>query len=258
MPTIAEKQAWNYQWAKFKDDSLFLFKEWIYPYTLDFFKGKTVLDLGCGGGQHAGFLASYAKKVVGIDMSTAELAREHNKQFTNTEFITGDIATITLDEQFDAVYCIGVIQHTENPDKTFARIKTFVKPGGTLIVWCYSKEGNWPQLFILEPLKKLFLLRLSGKTLEYLSFVLTTLLYLPVYTIYLLPLQFLPYYQYFQNFRLLSFGRNNLNVFDKLNAPRTNFISRAQINSWFNEREFSNIHIGWYRGVSYRASGTKR
>ena len=79
-----------------------------------------------------------------------------------------------------------------------------------------------------------------------------------VHSIYRLPLMFLPYYEYFENFRRLSFRRNVLNVYDKLNAPQQHFLSRATMESWFNPDEFGDVHLSQYKGVSWRASGTKR
>ena len=61
-----------------------------------------------------------------------------------------------------------------------------------------------------------------------------------------------------QNFRRLSFRRNVLNVFDKLNAPQTEFISRDRVERWFDPRLFDDVAITPYRGVSWRASGTVR
>ena len=255
---LQEKQAdWNFQWDKYYDDSIFLFKEWIYPNTLETFKDKEVLDCGCGGGQHINFIADYAKTVTGVDLNTTEIAKKNTEKYKNVSFVEGDLAKVDLGRQFDIVYCIGVLQHTVDPNVTFNNIKKFVKPGGKLIVWCYSKEGNWPNWLLLEPLKRLFLLKLPKKLLNLLAWLLTVILYLIVYTVYRLPIKFLPYYEYFGNFRKLSFERNKLNVFDKLNAPITNFITRNQVDNWFNFKEFSDIFIDQYKGVSWRASGTK-
>jgi len=65
------------------------------------------------------------------------------------------------------------------------------------------------------------------------------------------------FYEYFDNWRKLSYERNVLNVFDKMNAPQTWFISEKQIRSWFDPKEFSEIHITPYKGVSWRGSGVK-
>jgi hypothetical protein len=90
------------------------------------------------------------------------------------------------------------------------------------------------------------------------SKAITALMYLPIYTVYLLPLPFLPFYEYFENFRRLTFLRNAVNVFDKLNAPHTEFIARTRVTRWFAESEFSGVHISDYKGVSWRASGIRK
>jgi hypothetical protein len=47
-------------------------------------------------------------------------------------------------------------------------------------------------------------------------------------------------------------------VFDKLNAPQTQFISRARVERWFAPERFGDVSITAYKGVSWRASGTVR
>lgn len=253
-----KQNEWKWQWGKFYDNSLWLFKEWIYPNRIEDFKGKYALDCGCGGGQHLNFIAPYCKYALGIDLNAAETARHNNKKNRNVEVIGGDIAHIKLKKKFDMVYSIGVLHHTDDPSKSFNNIKKFAKKSGRVIVWVYSYEGNFLNRAFLEPLKKMLFLRLKKRTLRYISTLTTALLYIPIYTIYLLPLGFLPFYEYFQNFRKLDFRRNDLNVFDKLNAPQTFFIKKSTIKKWFNEKEFYDVHISRYKGVSWRASGTKK
>ena len=99
---------------------------------------------------------------------------------------------------------------------------------------------------------------MNRKNLLGLSKLITALLYIPVYTIYKLPLKFLPFYEYFDNFRKMSFERNTLNVFDKLNAPQVDFISKSRISKWFGNGEYYDVHINAYKGVSWSGSGTKK
>ena len=253
-----KQDEWKWQWLKFYDNSRWLFQEWIYPNKLEDFKGKEVLDCGCGAGQHLNFIAPYCKYALGVDLNTSETARKNNRSNKSIEVIDGDIAKIKLKKKFDIVYSIGVLHHTDDPTASFNNIKECAKKGGKVIVWVYSHEGNFLNMVLLEPVKKIFFLRLNKKILWMLSSLITSFLYIPIYTIYLLPLKFLPFYYYFQNFRRLGFSRNNLNVFDKLNAPQTHFIKRSAIESWFSPKEFSDVHISNYKGVSWRASGTKK
>lgn len=252
-----KQSEWLEQWKIFKDNEISLFKDWIFPATLEDFKDKEVLECGCGGGQHTYFIAPLVKKVVAVDLNTVDIAKRYNKGFENIDFIEADIADIKLEHQFDIVLSIGVIHHTDNPEKTVDNLIRHLKPGGKLIFWVYSKEGNLLMEKIVEPLRKVFFRKLSRKTLLFVSKIVCAFLYLPVYTIYLLPLTFLPYYRYFENFRKLSFQRNLLNVFDKLNAPQVEFLSYQRVKNWFSKSLFSNIIISPYKDVSWRINATK-
>ena len=114
-----EKQIeWFEQWKMLEDDELFLFRDWIYPNTLEDFIGKDVLECGCGGGQHTAFISPYAKSVTSVDLNTTEIASDKNRYNRNVKFIDEDIAEMHLGKDFDIVFCIGVIHHTDDPDRT--------------------------------------------------------------------------------------------------------------------------------------------
>jgi len=258
MNDIQRKQDdWKWQWERFEDKERWLFSDWILPNTLEDFRGKRVFDAGCGGGQHTSFVAPYAQEVVAVDLNALEVAKERTKAFTNIRYVEGDIAKIELNDTFDIVYCVGVIHHTDDPDATFKNLVKLTKSGGRTIVWCYSYEGNFLNRVFVEDAKRLILIRLPKSALNAFSKFLTGLVYFPVYSLYLLPLKFLPYYEYFQNWRKLSFERSHLNVFDKLNAPQTDFIKKERAERWFTENGYRDISVTPYVGVSWRASGTK-
>lgn len=252
-----EQSEWYEQWQLLQDNELFLFEDWIYPNRLEDFKGKSVLECGCGGGQHTAFVAEYAKSVTAVDLNTTKIARERTKQYNNIEFIEDNIADMDLNRQFDVILAIGVVHHTNNPEKTVKNLIRHIALYGKIILWVYSKEGNYLIEKAVEPTRNRFLIKMSRRKLLILSKVITALIYLPIYSVYLLPFKFLPFYEYFQNFRKLKFNRNVLNVFDKLNAPQVIFISRQRAMRWFDPAIFSDIHISCYKGISWRLSVIK-
>lgn len=251
-----KQHEWKWQWSRYYDEDPWLFEEWIYPNKLEDFKGKDAIDCGCGAGTQLNFIAPYCRYALGIDLNTSEIAKRNISKNKNIEVIEGDIATFKSKKKFDIVYSIGVLHHTNNPASSFNNIKKLAKKGGRVIVWVYSYEGNFLNRVFLEPLKKILLSRLNKNVLRMASVGATLFLYIPIYTVYLLPIRFLPFYEYFQNFRRLKFKMNNLNIFDKLNAPTTYFIRKGSIESWFNNKDFFDVHISHYKGVSWRASGT--
>lgn len=254
---MQKKQSeWYKQWKMLSDNELFLFKEWIQPYQMETFKGKTVLECGCGGGQHTSFVAAQAKSVTAVDLNTVEIARKRNSNFSNVSFVEGDIATMNLGVKFDIVISIGVVHHTDSQERTVQNLKRHLKPGGLLILWVYSKEGNWLVEKFVEPIRKAYLITLSRQKLLFLSKWITFFIYFPVFSIYLLPLYFLPFFEYFGNFRKLSFERNVLNIFDKLNAPQVDFVSFDRALGWVADMDEGRVLP--YKGVSFNISGKMR
>lgn len=251
----APQGEWAYQWERYEDDVSWLFKDWIAPNTLESFAGKTVLDAGCGPGHHTRLVARHAARVVALDLNTAGIAKERLAGLKNVETAEGDIAAWDRGERFDVVYSVGVVHHTADPDKTVAHLVSLLKPGGRLILWVYAAEGNFLNRFLLEPFKAALVRFLPRPLVAGLAHLMTLGLYPPVHTLYRLPLPFLPFFEYFGNFRRLDYRRNFLNVFDKLNAPTTHFIARARAERW--TTGLTDTHLSPYVGVSWRVSGTR-
>ncbi len=256
---MQQKQSeWAWQWDRIYDDNQWLFTEWIYPNTLETFRDKDVLDCGSGSGNHINFVSPYARFVTGVDLNALGSTAKNTAALKNVTLKEADLASMDLGKQFDIVYSIGVLHHTDNPDASFQNITKHCKAGGRVIVWVYSNEGNWLNRYVLEPIKTLLVYHLPRPIVMGIAHLLTALFYIPIYTIYLLPLSFLPFFEYFQNWRKLTYSRNLLNVFDKLNAPQTWFITRSQIERWFSPDQFTDVHISPYKGVSWRGSGVRR
>lgn len=111
------------------------------------YRGKRVLELGCGTGEYALWYASHgAREVVGIDLSdgSLEIANRKKKEsgITNVTFVKMDILNIDRarfpDGCFDYGYSVGVLHHTGDPTRGFAELCRMTRPGGVVIVSLYN------------------------------------------------------------------------------------------------------------------------
>lgn len=99
--------------------------------------GKTVLDVGCGGGLLAEEFARAGCRVTGIDPSSPSLqvARAHATEAgLDIEYLEGRGEEMPIDgERFDVVYCCDVLEHVGDLDQVTAEIARALKPGGAYL-----------------------------------------------------------------------------------------------------------------------------
>lgn len=130
-------------------------------------KGKRVLDAGCGTGELAYYIAcAGAQEVIGVDYSEEAIAAAKETYLRkNLEFRCGDIALIK--ERFDAVVSLGTLEHLDNPFGALKQLSSLLNPKGSLIITC----PNWTNArgYILLTLKFLFDLPITKADLHYLT-----------------------------------------------------------------------------------------
>jgi SAM-dependent methyltransferase len=106
---------------------------------------KTILDLGCGTGNHAIPLARRGYQVTGVDRSPDMLAQAQKKASSNLlpatccspTFVQGDIRNLNLGQQFDAVLMMfAVLGYQLTNDDVLAALHTVgrhLRPGGLFV-----------------------------------------------------------------------------------------------------------------------------
>ncbi len=106
----------------------------------------SVLEIGCGSGLGAVFLAQHCRQVVAMDVKEyeIEIARKINRR-DNVYLTTGDFFEFDIQNQFDVVVLMDVIEHMDETTgcKMVAKAAQHLKPAGFLFVGtpsCYS----WP------------------------------------------------------------------------------------------------------------------
>jgi len=105
-------------------------------------KGQQILEAGSGAGRFTEVLLKTGADVISFDYSNAvEANLSNNGKQPNLHLFQGDILKIPLAEKsFDKVMCLGVLQHTPNPEKAFMSLAKFVKPGGELVIDIYRAD----------------------------------------------------------------------------------------------------------------------
>jgi SAM-dependent methyltransferase len=101
-------------------------------------RATTILDVGCGTGEHAKHLwSAHGFSVEGLDIDPALLAIARAK-LPALEFFTGDMAAFALGRQFDVVLCLfSAIGYLKIPERITAALTCFrqhLKPGGLVLV----------------------------------------------------------------------------------------------------------------------------
>ena len=100
--------------------------------------GKSVLDVGCGGGILSEAMAALGAAVTGIDMSEAALgvARLHlGESGLQVEYrqATAEQFAATHPDRFDVVTCLELLEHVPDPASIIAACQKLVKPCGDVI-----------------------------------------------------------------------------------------------------------------------------
>lgn len=92
---------------------------------------KKVLEAGSGAGRFTEVLLKYGAVVDSFDYSNAvEANAKNNGHHANLVLAQADIRKMPFPKaSYDYVICLGVLQHTPNPEESIARLWEMVRPG---------------------------------------------------------------------------------------------------------------------------------
>jgi SAM-dependent methyltransferase len=115
------------------------------PRLIDFdgFRGRRVLEVGCGAGTDLIRFARGGAEVTGIDLSSAAiaLARENfNQQGLTADLREADGEQLPFaDSSFDFIYAHGVMQYTGGDRDLVRECHRVLKDGGTAVFQVYNR-----------------------------------------------------------------------------------------------------------------------
>jgi len=136
--------------------------------------GKTVLDVGCGGGILTESMAQQGANVIGIDMSETSLnvAKLHlyeSKLQVNYQHTTVEQLATEYPNHFEIITCMEMLEHVPAPASVVAACYRLVKPGGHVF---FSTINRNPKSYLFAIIGAEYLLKLLPQgTHDYAKFI---------------------------------------------------------------------------------------
>jgi SAM-dependent methyltransferase len=137
-------------------------------------KGKTVLDIGCGGGFDAKKASETASDVIAIDVQESMILYAiKNNPAKNIYYMHGDASKERFQESFfDVVYMNWSAFHFKNKLNLFKKVRSIIKPGGSFLLsdtWLYHPEAFGEGWYFEPPTEYVILLNEIFGNVEYLG-----------------------------------------------------------------------------------------
>lgn len=127
--------------------------------------GKTVVDIGCGGGILAESLAQSGANTTGIDLSdkalkVADLHGLESGVSVKYQLISAEELAENAPKSFDVVTCMEMLEHVPDPLSVVKACSKLAKPGGVLF---FSTLNRNPKAYLLAVLGAEYVLNLLPK-----------------------------------------------------------------------------------------------
>jgi 2-polyprenyl-6-hydroxyphenyl methylase/3-demethylubiquinone-9 3-methyltransferase len=127
--------------------------------------GKSVIDIGCGGGILSEALADKGATVTGLDMVQASLdvANLHRLESgIDVSYVLSTVEDWAKDHsgQYDVVTCLEMLEHVPDPASVVSACAQLLKPGGIAI---FSTLNRNPKSYLMAIVAAEYLLSMVPK-----------------------------------------------------------------------------------------------
>jgi SAM-dependent methyltransferase len=149
------RRSFDYQWgslptgAWLSDDPRFgaqverIISEEELAIDPEWFRGRRVLDAGCGNGRWTEGFVRLGCDVTAMDASVNALAQVRARFGDKVRTVSGDVLeadSVLAGERFDLVWSWGVLHHTADTGKGIRALERLVAGDGVLYVYLYGRD----------------------------------------------------------------------------------------------------------------------
>ena len=261
--------AFGWEWKRFSridEHHEQQFLDWIAPAGRDTFRGRVVLEGGCGKGRHTRLAARYgAAAVIAVDLSDAvDVAFDNTRDLPAAHIVQADLLRLPLRPgSCDYAFSVGVLHHLPDPTAGFHALAKAVRPGGTVSVWVYGAENNAWIAHVVTPLRVGLTSRLPARVVHALSWTLALPLWLALVALYRPARRpglswmrrFLFYYPYLAYISAFPFREIHHIVHDHLVAPVAHYLPRERVEEWYRSVGARDAVVAWHNKNSWRGYG---
>ncbi len=212
-------------------------------------KNKYVLDAGCGAGRFSENALKFGANLIAVDFSAAVDTAEKNLGKGSKLVIQADLGRLPIQSNsLDYIYCIGVLQHTRNPDVIVKELIRCLKVEGELTLTFYE-NSSWHVKFyskyLVRPITKrlppLLLLNYLDVTSR-IWFPITSWLFRlprPLSRIFRFVIPIANYVEFEYHSKADAIGESILDTFDMLSPAYDRPIKKSTILKWVQDSGFS-------------------
>lgn len=224
---MASEERFGYEWDTYDamtPEYEAQFRNWTGPIAQSEWKGKRVLDAGCGMGRNSVWPLEWgadALTAFDLDDRSISAAKRTLAKYPNATVVKQNIHDLPWVGEFDIAFSIGVIHHLEDPKKALSEIVRALKPGGTLLIWVYSREGfEWiPDR--IDPIRNAITSKLPLVVVHALSYFIAVPFYLLLKVVRPSP--------YFRQLATFKFWHLRSIIFDQLIPRIAHYWTKEQV-----------------------------
>jgi SAM-dependent methyltransferase len=243
---------------------------YVSPLPMESFKGRAVLEAGCGSGRNLVASAKAgAAEVIGLDFSdSVKLAYAKTKGYENIHVVRGDILKPPFKTAFDLIFSVGVLHHLPSPQDGFLSLSGLLKKDGIMAISVYAKENNEWIIKYFNPVRKNLLAPLPAAVPVIVAFF-TAAVFYPFIKLLYGPLNrsestrgWARKHLFYNDFMyLMSQWSFNLiwgQFWDQMSAPTAFYISREEIEGWYSRAGLSETAFEWRNRNAWNGVGVRR